>query len=155
MKMIFNLILKQNKKKFITYELSPGIHSIRGFSEVVYLLGDHKGTLKNEYDDITKKTKLILTRFGSTFGTLRFDEKWFFNTLLGFLPFWDYKPTYAIHADSPGVYTSDKFLNLYTKNKIHLKGDVIDGSVVNGLRQPIILCSILDKPSGYKIVLRA
>ena len=111
--------------------------------------------MKNEYDDITKKTKLILTRFGSTFGTLRFDEKWFFNTLLGFLPFWDYKPTYANHADSPGVYTSDKFLNLNTKNKIHLKGDVIDGSVVNGLRQPIILCSILDKPSGYKIVLRA
>ena len=53
------------------------------------------------------KTKLILTRFGSAFGTLRFDEKSFLNTLLGFAPYWDYKPTNAIHCDSPGVYTSD------------------------------------------------
>ena len=49
------------------------------------------------------KTELILTRFGSTFGTLKFDEKSFFDTLLGFTPFWDYKPTNAFHADSPGV----------------------------------------------------
>ena len=52
------------------------------------------------------KTKLSLTRFGGTFGTLRFDENSFLNTFLSFTSYWDYKPTNAIHADSPGVYTS-------------------------------------------------
>ena len=47
-------------------------------------------------------------------------------------------------ADSPGVYTSDKVLNLNTVNKIHLKCNVIDGSIQNGLRQPLLLyCLVL------------
>ena len=54
------------------------------------------------------KTKLNLMRFSGSFGTLRFDEKSFFITLLGFTPFWDYKPINAIRAASLGVYTSDK-----------------------------------------------
>ena len=32
-----------------------------------------------------------------------------------------------------------------------MKCDVIDGSVVNGNRQPIFYSFVLDKPSGYKI----
>ena len=55
------------------------------------------------------ETKPIITRFGGNFGTSRFDEKSFFITLLGSTPYWDYRPTNAIHAPSPGVYTSDKF----------------------------------------------
>ena len=66
----------------------------------------------------------ILARFGGNFGTLRFDEKSFFNTLLGFTPYWDYKPNNSTHADSSGVYTSDKILNLGTIDKIRLKCDV-------------------------------
>ena len=73
----FRLILKQNSEKFITYDLSPGIYTITDISEAVHLLGDHEGTIKLEYDGNTMKTKLILTRFGSTFGTLRFDERSF------------------------------------------------------------------------------
>ena len=42
-------------------------------------------------------------------------------------------------------------MNLYTINKIHLKCDVIDGSVVDGIRQPILYSFILDKPAGYKV----
>ena len=98
------------------------------------------------------KTKLILKRFGGTFGTLRFDEKLFFNTLLGFTPYWNYKPTNAIHADRPGGYTSEKILNLSTTDKNHLKCDVTDGSIVDGLRQPSLFSSILNKPSGYKVI---
>ena len=99
------------------------------------------------------KTKLILKQFGGTFGTLRFDERSFFNTLLGFTPYWDYKPTNAIHADSPVEYTSDKLLNLITIDKIHLKCDVIDGSVVNVSRLPILYSFVLDKPSSYRLCL--
>ena len=97
------LILKHYNEKFITYELEPGNYSIEDVQKSVYPLGDHEGTLQIEYDDLDKKVKLILTRFGESFGTLRFDEKSFFHTLFGFTPYWDYKPTNAIHADAPGV----------------------------------------------------
>ena len=101
------------------------------------------------------KTKIFLKyidgqrKFG--LGTLRFDEKSFFHTFLGFEPYWDYKPTNSNHVAIPGVYTSNKLLNLSTTNKIHFKADVIDGSVVVGVRQPILYSFVLDKPSGYKV----
>ena len=137
------LILKQYNEKFITYELDLGNYMIEDIQKAVSPLGDHEGTLQIEYDDLNKKVKLILSRFGETFGTLRFDKKSFFHTILGFTPYWDYKPTNAIHADAPGVYTSDKIiLNLNTINKIHLKCDCIDGSIQDGVRQPIIFCFV-------------
>ena len=150
------LILKQYNEKFVTYELDPGNYTIEDLKKAVYPLGDHEGTLKIEYDDLNKKVRLILTRFGSTFGTLRFDKKSFFHTIFGFAPYWDYKPTNAIHADAPGVYSSDKvILNLNTINKIHLKRDCIDGSIQDGVRQPILFSFVLDKPSGYKVFCQA
>ena len=146
------LILNQYNANFVTYELYPGIYTIEDLQEAVYLPGDHEGTLQIEYDDLNEKTKLILTRFGSTFGTLRFDEKSFFDSLLDFTPFWDYKPTNAIHADSPGVFTSGKILNLNIISEIHLKCDCIEGSFVNGVREPILFSFVLDKSSGYKVL---
>ena len=102
------IILKQPNGKYITYELSPDINQITGVSETVYKTGDHEETLQLECDDITRKTKLILTRCGSTIGTLRFDEKSFLYTFLGFTTFWDFKPTNANNADSPGKHISGK-----------------------------------------------
>ena len=66
-----------------------------------------------------------------------------FILLMGFTPGWDYK-----HYNK---YISQKILNLGSTTKIHLKADVIDGSVVDGVRQPILYSFVLDKPSGYKI----
>ena len=146
------LISKQYIEKFVTYELDPGNYTIEDLKKAVYLLGDNEGTLQIQYDDLSKKVRLILTRFGITFGTLRFDKKSFFHKIFGFVPYWDYKPTNASHADAPGVYTSDKIiLNLNTINKIHLKCDCIDGSIQDGVRQPILFSFVLDKPSGYKV----
>ena len=146
------MILKQYNEKVITYELDPGNYTIEDLKKAVYPLGDHEGTFQIEYDDLDEKVKLILIQFGGNFGTLRFDAKSFFHTLLGFESYWDYKPTNAFHADAPGVYTSDKIiLNLNTINKIHLKCDCIDGSVQDGVRQPILFSFVLDKPSGYKV----
>ena len=142
------LIIQQYNGNFLFCELDPGNYTIEDLQEAIHPLGDHGGTL---HDDLNKKIKLILTRFESTFGTLRFDEKSFFNTLLGFAPYWEYKLTNAIHAVSPGVYTNDKILNLYTINKIHSKRDVIDESLVNSLRQPKLFNFTIDKPAGYKV----
>ena len=103
------------------------------------------------------KTKIILKFKNNNkkdlfaLGTLRFNEKSFFHTLLGFTPYWDYKPTNSNRDVIPGVYTSNKILNLSSTNKIHLKCDCIDGSIQDGVRQPILFSFVMDKPSGYKV----
>ena len=74
---IIQLILNQYNSNFVTYEKTPGHYSIKGISNAVYTVGDHEETLKIGYDDITKKTKLILTRFGVTVDTLRYNGKYF------------------------------------------------------------------------------
>ena len=74
---------------------------------------------------------------------IRFDEKSFFNTVLGFTPGWDYKHYIEI--------TSQKIVKLNSRNKIHIKSDCIQGSIQDGLRQPTLFSFNLDKPSGYKV----
>ena len=78
------------------------------------------------------KTELVVR---SGIVAMRFHEKWFFSTVLGFTPGWDYK-----HYNE---YTSQKVVNLSSTKKIHLKCDVIDGSVVNCSRQPILYSFLL------------
>ena len=135
------LILKQYNEKVIIYELSPGSYTTKDISEAVHTIVDHEETLKIEYDDISMKTKLISTDFE----ILRFDKRSFFHTLLKFEPYWDFK------LDPIGVFTSGKVLNLNAINKFHLKTDAIDGSFVYGIRETILFCFVLNKPSGYKI----
>ena len=151
------LILKQYNSDFITYELTPGIYRIQEISNAIHTFSGHSEIIQIGYDDFNMKTKIILEfknndrgMFG--LGTLRFDDKSFFHTLLGFSPYWDYKPTNSNHVAIPGVNTSDEIiLNLNTTNKIHLKCDCIDGSIQDGARQPILFSFVLDKPAGYKV----
>ena len=75
----------------------------------------------------------------------------FLNTLLGFTPYWDYKLTNAINADSAGVYTTDKILSLSTKDKMNLQCDCLTDLILDGVRQLILYSFILNKPAGYKI----
>ena len=121
------LVLDEYISSFITYELEPGIYSYRDIAEAVFYI------LQSEYpqsnseilirlDDITRKTKLVVR---SGIKAIKFDEKSFFNTMLDFTPGWDYK-----HYNQ---YLSQKLLNISSTNKIHLKCDCIDGSVVNGI----------------------
>ena len=48
-------------------------------------------------------------------------------------------------------YYSEKNRNLSIIKKTHSKCDVIDGSVVNVSRQPLIFSFLINKPSGYKL----
>ena len=61
----------------------------------------------------------------------------FFNTLLGFTPYRDYKQTKNIHADSPRVYTSDRILNAGIIKKIQLKCDILKVTILCIIREPI------------------
>ena len=139
------LVIDEYNSGFITYELQPGIYTFKDISEALFNI------LQTEYpqsnseifirlDDITRKTKLVVR---SGIIAIRFDEKSFFNTILGFTPGWDYK-----HYNQ---YLSQKIVNLSSAKKIHLKCDAINASVVNGIRQPILYSFVLDKPSGYKV----
>ena len=147
------LILKQYNSHFITSELAPGTFTIQDISDTIHTFSGHSEIIELEYDDLNKKTKIILKyidgqgKFG--LGTLRFDERSFFHTLLGYEPYWDYKPTNS-NIPIPGVYTSDKILlKLNTINKIHLKCDCIDGVIQEGLRKAILFSFVLDKPSEF------
>ena len=71
------LLLKQHDSYFNICELYLSIYSIKDISEAVYTKGDREGTIRIEYDDTSMKTKLVLTRFGLTFVTLKFHEKSF------------------------------------------------------------------------------
>ena len=139
------LVLDEYNSNFITYELEPGIYRYRDIAEAVfYILHSEYPQSNSEIlirvDDITRKTKLVVR---SGIIAIRFDENSFFSTILGFIPGWDYK-----HYNQ---YLGEKIVNLNGTNKIHLKCDVIDGSVVNGIRQPILYSFVLDKPSGFKV----
>ena len=74
---------------------------------------------------------------------MKFDEKSFFSTVLGSEPHCDYK--------NCNECISQRVVNLSTIDKIHLKCDVIDGSVLNGIRHPIIFSFFSDKPPCYKV----
>ena len=139
------LVLDEYNSSFITYELEPGIYTFKDISEAFLkiLQPEYEGyhnAIDIEFDDITMKTKLVVR---SGIIARRFNEKSFFSTILGFTSGWDYK-----HYNN---YTSQKVVNLGTTNKIHLKCDVIDSSVVNGSRQPILYSFVLDKKPGYKV----
>ena len=126
------LVLDEYNSSFVTYELQPGIYTFKDISEALLNIfqpeyeGYHNA-VDIEYDDITMKTKLVVR---SGIIAIRFDKKSFFSTILGFTSGWDYK-----HYNK---YTSQKIVNLGNTNKIHLKCDCIDGSVVNSLRHPIL-----------------
>ena len=139
------LVLDEYNSSFVTYELDPGIYTFKDISEALFniLQSEYPGpsnVIDTEFDDITRKTKLDVR---SGIIAVRFDEKSFFSTILGFTPGWDYK-----HYNR---YTSQKLVNLGNTNKIHLKCDVIDGSVVDGFRQPILYSFVLDKLPRYKV----
>ena len=139
------LVLYEYNSSFISYKLDPGDYTFKYISEALFniLQSEYSGpsdVIDLEYDDITKQTNLVVK---SGIIAIRFDEKSFFSTVLDFTPGWDYK-----HYNN---YTSQKVVNLVNTKKIHLKCDVIGGSVVNGIRQSILYSFILDKPTGYKV----
>ena len=140
------LVLDEYNSSFITYELQPGIYTFKDISEALFniLQTEYPGpsnVIVSEYVDKTMKTKLDVR---SGIVAIRFDEKSFFCNVLDLTSGWDYE-----HYNK---YISQKILNLGSTNKIHLKCDVIDGSVVNGLRQPILFSFVLVKKPGYKVL---
>ena len=84
--------------------------------------------------------------------TLIFTEKSFFYTILGFrqshsYPLNDIDGFYQLIN---GSYKSDKPINITGIDKIHLKSDCIERSIINGKREPILFSFALSSPPGHK-----
>ena len=120
----------------IEIELPPG----------VYELVDIKNAIKqklheSDYDfkiDIIPNTismKSVLT----TSNSIHFNSR--LNILLGFT-----KKDYP-----PGTHTSEKPVMITTTDKVHLKCDCVDGSIVSGIREQILFSFNLSAPPGYKL----
>ena len=98
-------------------------------------------------DDARLKSNLKINQ------TLIFTEKSFFHIILAFTrsrfyPLHDVDGFYQLIA---GLYKSDR-PNFFTGiDEIHLKFDCIQGSILNGLRQPILYGFALTSPPGHKI----
>ena len=85
--------------------------------------------------------------------TLIFTNKSFFYTMLGCTqshsyPLDDIDGFYQL---IPGSYKSEKPIDITSIDKVHLKCDSIEGSLMNGVRQPILYSFALDKPPFHKI----
>ena len=52
----------------------------------------------------------------------------------------------------PGTHTSEKPVMITTTDKVHLKCDCVDGSIVNGIREKILFSFNLSAPPGYTII---
>ena len=129
------------------YSLNPGIYEVIDLNNTLkYILPDVV-KVNITIDDIRLKSNLKINQ------TLIFTEKSFFYTILGFTqsrsyPLDDIDGFYQIIA---GSHKSDKPINITGIDKIHLKCDCIQGSIVNGIREPILYSFALSLPPGHRI----
>ena len=141
------LDLKYIPTKRTGYSLNPGIYEVIDLNDVLkYFLPDNV-KVNVTIDDIRLKSNLKINQ------TLIFTEKAFFYTILGFTqsrsyPLDDIDGFYQLIA---GSYKNDKPINITGIDKIHLKCDRIQGSIVNGIREPILYSFALSSPPGHKI----
>ena len=145
---VMNILnLKYIPTKRTGYSLNPGIYEVIDLNNTLkYILPDNV-KVNIAIDDIRLKSNLKINQ------TLIFTEKSFFYTILGFTqsrsyPLEDITGFYQLIA---GSYKSDKPINITGIDKIHLKCDCIQGSIVNGIREPILYSFALSSPPGHKI----
>ena len=141
------LDLKYIPTKRTGYSLNPGIYEVIDLNNTLkYILPDNV-KVSVTIDDIKSKSNLKINQ------TLVFTEKSFFYTILGFTrsrsyPLDDVDEFYQLIA---GSFKSDKPINITGIDKIHLKCDCIQGSIVDGKREPILFSFALSSPPGHKI----
>ena len=136
----------QSSKDYYNVIIPPGIYEFIELSNCIQQLVQNVDEKFNKIYSQTEKTifkiepntinmhcKLTTNR------AIEFNSK--LNEVLGFTEMY-YKA---------GEHVSEKVINIMPINKIHLKCNCIDGSIVNGLREPILFTFSLDKAPGFKI----
>ena len=129
------------------YSLITGIYEVVDLNNTLKHILPENVKITITIDDIRLKSNLKGNQ------TLMFTEKLFFYTILGFTqsrfyPLDDIEGFYQLIA---GTYKSDRPINVTGIDKVHLKTDCIQGSIVNGVREPILYRFALSSPPGHKI----
>ena len=142
------LDLKYISTKRIGFSLDPGFYEIVDLNKTLKLILPDNVKINVTIDDIRLKSILKINQ------TLIFTNKSFFYTILGFTqshqgPLNDIEGFCQILPES---YEGNKPINITGIDKVHLKGDCIQGSIVNGVREPILFSFALSSPPGHKII---
>ena len=141
------LDLKNFPTKRTGYSLNSGIYEVVDLTNTLKYILPNNVKVNITIDDIRLKSNL------KTNQTLLFTNKSFFYIILGFNqsyqpPLNDIEGFYQILA---GSYKSNRPVNITRIDKVHLKCDCIQGSITNGVREPILYSFVLSSPPGYKI----
>ena len=141
------LDLKYIPTKRTEYNLNTGIYEVVDLNNTLKHILPDNVQINITIDDIRLKSNSKINQ------TLIFTEKSFFYTNLGFTQSHsnlldDIDGFYQLIA---GSYKSGKPINITGIDKIHLKADCIQGSIVNGIREPILYSFTLSSPPGHKI----
>ena len=132
---IMNILdLKYTPTKRTGYSLDRGIYEVIDLNNTLKYILPNNVKVNITIDDIRLKSNLKINQ------TVIFTERSFFYTILGFTqsrsyPLDDIDGFYQLIA---GSYKTDKPINITGIDKIHLKCDCIQGSIVNGIREPIL-----------------
>ena len=141
------LDLKYIPTKRTGYSLNPVIYEVVDLNNTLKHILPDNVKVSVSIDDVRLKSNL------NTNQTFIFTETTFFYTILGFTrprsyPLDDIDGFYQLIA---GSYKSDKPNTITGIDKIHLKCDCIQGSIVNGIREPILYSFALSSPPGHRI----
>ena len=141
------LDLKYIPTKRTGYSIEPNIYNVVDLNKTLKNILPNNVKIDITIDERKYKTDLKINQ------TLLFTNKSFFYTILGFTqshsyPLEDIEGFYQLIA---GSYKGDKPINITGIDKVHVKCDCIDGSIMNGIREPILYSFALDQPPGYKI----
>ena len=122
---------------FVEIELTPGVYQLVDINRIMKQKlsdSDFEFEFNIEADRISMKSVL------TTSNPIYFNSK--LNELLGFTN------THYIE----GTHISEKPVMITTTDKVYLKCDCVDGSIVNGIREQILFSFNLSAPPGYKII---
>ena len=118
-------------------QLTPGAYELVDINaSVKQIINESDYDFKFDLIPDTISMKSVLT----TSNPIHFNSE--LNKFLGFT-----------QRDYPsGTHTSEKPVMITTTDKVHLKCDCVDGSIVNGIREQILFSFNLSAPPGYKII---
>ena len=122
---------------FVKIDLPPGVYELVDINRLLkQKLSDSDFEFEFNIEADTISMKSVLT----TSNPIHFNSK--LNEFLGFTN------THYIE----GTHISEKPVMITTTDKVHLKSDCVDDSIVNGIREQILFSFNLSAPPGYKII---
>ena len=145
---IINILdLKYIHTKRTGYSIEPNIYNVVDLNKTLKNILPNNVKINVTIDERKNKTDLKINQ------TLIFTNKTFFYTILGFTqshsyPLDDIDGFYQLIS---GSYKSEKPINITGIDKVHLKCNCIDGSIVNSVRESILYSFAFDQPPGHKI----